>query len=74
MIKRKNDNREITPFPEGIGTIENDTRESQEFKALQQIAEKLDRIILVLDHLENPAANPAVNLIVANTKHAQGCG
>jgi hypothetical protein len=68
MIKRKNDNREITPFPEGIGTIENDTRESQEFKALQQIAEKLDRIIRVLDHLENPAAN----LIAANTKHAQG--
>jgi hypothetical protein len=74
MIKRKNDNREITPFLERIGTIENDTRESQEFKALQQIAEKLDRIIGMLGHLGNPAANPAASLIAANTKHAQRCG
>ena len=68
--RASNDNREIMPFPESIGTIENDTRESQEFKALQQIAEKLDRIIRMLDHLGNPAANPASSLIAASAKHA----
>ena len=47
----------ITPYPESIGTIENDTRETQEFRALRQISEKLDRIIQVLDLLEHPTAN-----------------